>query len=119
MALKKYTCPPQGPAGSSTFSDDLVGFQLVTGGGLTQGNFEFATSFNEKTNRKFSTGTFSDPISLEGLGLESNNIQDIINTENHTDIIEYDYYPKHYFQFGLYSKWIQHFLIILGLKILK
>jgi len=71
MALKKYTCPPQGPAGSSTFSDDLVGFQLVTGGGLTQGNFEFATSFNEKTNRKFSTGTFSNPISLEGLGLES------------------------------------------------
>ena len=71
MALKKYTCPPQGPAGSSTFSDDLVGFQLVTGGGLTQGNFEFATSFNEKTNRTFNTGTFSDPISLEGLGLES------------------------------------------------
>jgi hypothetical protein len=72
MALQKFTCPPQGPSGASSFSDDLVGFQLVTGGGLTQGNFEFATSFNEKTNRTFNTGTFSDPISLEGLGLESN-----------------------------------------------
>ena len=48
MALQKFTCPPQGPSGASSFSDDLVGFQLVTGGGLTQGNFEFATSFNKK-----------------------------------------------------------------------
>jgi hypothetical protein len=88
MALKKYTCPPQGPAGSSTFSDDLVGFQLVTGGGLTQGNFEFATSFNEKTNRTFNTGTFSDPISLEGLGLE-NTLQSRTIFENNFKV-----YPK-------------------------
>jgi hypothetical protein len=31
MALQKFTCPPQGPSGASSFSDDLVGFQLVTG----------------------------------------------------------------------------------------
>jgi hypothetical protein len=71
MALKKYTCPPQTATGSGTFSDDLVGFQLVTGGGLTQGNFEFTTSVNEKSNRTFTTGNFSEPISLDALGVSS------------------------------------------------
>lgn len=71
MAIKKYTCPPQTPSGGGTFSDNLVGFQLVQGGGLTQGNFEFTESVTEKTNRKFSTGVFSNPINLEGLGIGS------------------------------------------------
>jgi hypothetical protein len=71
MANKKYTCPPQSATGSGTFSDDLVGFQLVAGGGLTQGNFEFVTSTTEKTNRSFITGSFSDPINLETMGLSS------------------------------------------------
>lgn len=71
MANKKYTCPPQSATGSGTFSDDLVGFQLVAGGGLTQGNFEFVTSTTEKTNRNFITGSFSDPINLETMGLNS------------------------------------------------
>jgi len=71
MAITKYTCPPQTATGSGTFSDYLVGFQLVTGGGLTQGNFEFVTSVNEKSNRTFSTGNFSDLISLDTLGLEN------------------------------------------------
>lgn len=57
--------------GAGTFSDNSVGFQLVTGGGLTQGNFEFTTSLTEKVNRTFSTGTFSSPVNLEGLGLSS------------------------------------------------
>ena len=39
MAIKKYTCPPQPASGAGTFSDDLVGVQLVQGGGFTQGNF--------------------------------------------------------------------------------
>ena len=38
MAIDKYTVPLQKDAGSAVFSDNLVGFQLVTGGGLTQGN---------------------------------------------------------------------------------
>jgi hypothetical protein len=71
MAIKKYTCPPQSASGSGTFSDDLVGFQLVTGGGLTQGNFQFTTSVTEKTNRTFTTGTFSNPITLDSLGVDS------------------------------------------------
>ena len=71
MAIRKYTCPPQSASGAGTFSDDLVGFQLVTGGGLTQGNFEFVTSFNEKSDRTFTTGNFSEPITLDSLGVES------------------------------------------------
>ena len=73
MAIKKYTCPPQSATGAGTFSDDLVGLQLVAGGGLTQGNFEFTSSANEKTNRTFNTGTFSEPINLNSLGIESIN----------------------------------------------
>lgn len=71
MALIKYTCPPQSATGAGTFSDDLVGFQLVQGGGLTQGNFEFTTSITEKNNRTFNTGNFSEPINLDGLGVSS------------------------------------------------
>lgn len=73
MATKKFTCPPQTASGQGTFSDNLVGFQLVQGGGLTQGNFEFIESVTEKTNRTFSTGNFSDPINLDSLGIETIN----------------------------------------------
>lgn len=71
MALKKYTCPPQPASGSGTFSDNLVGFQLVDGGGFTQGNFEFTESLTEKQNRTFSIGSFSDPINLDTLNITS------------------------------------------------
>ena len=67
MAIKKYICPPTPASGAGTFSDDLVGFQLVQGGGLTQGNFSFITANSEKSNRTFNTGTFSEPINLETL----------------------------------------------------
>ena len=68
---KKYLCPPQKATADNTFSDNLVGFQLVGGGGLTQGNFEFTTSVTEKSNREFIIGTFSDPITLDSLGVTS------------------------------------------------
>lgn len=71
MSRTKYTCPPQTPSGQGTFSDNIVGLQLVTGGGLTQGTFDFTTELNEKTNRTFFTGVFSTPINLNGLGLEN------------------------------------------------
>lgn len=32
MAIIKYTCPPQTASGEGTFSDNLVGLQLVAGG---------------------------------------------------------------------------------------
>lgn len=71
MSKIKYTCPPQSPSGQGTFSDNIVGLQLVTGGGLTQGTFDFTTELNEKTNRTFFTGVFSTPINLNGLGIEN------------------------------------------------
>lgn len=71
MSRNRFTCPPQNPSGQGTFSDNIVGLQLVTGGGLTQGTFDFTTELNEKTNRTFFTGVFSTPINLNGLGLES------------------------------------------------
>lgn len=71
MAEKKYICPPTPPSGAGTFSDNLVGVQLVNGGGLTLGNFEFRTSVTEKENRKFITGVFSKPFNLESLGLDT------------------------------------------------
>lgn len=62
------------PGGVKTFSDNLVGFQIVDGGGLTQGNFEFTSAIYEKTNRQFDTGVFSDPYTLENLKID--NIQE-------------------------------------------
>src|SRR6056300_976965 len=68
---KKYRYPPAPPSGAETFSPDLVGFQLVDSGGLTQGNFEFTTSVVEKVNRTFNTGVFSNPFTLENLDIDS------------------------------------------------
>ena len=61
--------------GVKTFSDNLVGFQIVDGGGLTQGNFEFTSAIYEKTNRKFDTGIFSNPYTLENLKID--NIEEV------------------------------------------
>jgi hypothetical protein len=58
------------PGGVKTFSDNLVGFQIVDGGGLTQGNFQFTTAIYEKTNRTFDTGIFSDAYTLENLKID-------------------------------------------------
>lgn len=71
MARKFYRYPPRPSSGAGTFSDDLVGFQLTQGGGLTQGNFEFTTSTVEKSNRQFNIGAFSEPISLDTLNISS------------------------------------------------
>jgi hypothetical protein len=75
MARKKFLYPPAPPSGSQTFSDNIVGLQIVAGGGLTQGNFEFTSAIYEKVNRKFDTGIFSEPYTLENLQIE--NIEEI------------------------------------------
>lgn len=70
--MEKFRCPPKYYAsGANTPFDDLVGFQLVTGGGLTQANFEFTHSFSEKANRNFTIGVFSEGISLEDLNFNN------------------------------------------------
>ena len=71
MAKKKYFYPPAPPVGSETFSDDLVGLQLVKGGSLTTGVFEFTPNTSDKTNRSFDLGVFSDPVSLDSLNVGS------------------------------------------------
>lgn len=71
MAVTKYKCPSPPPNGSGTFSNELVGVQLVTGGGLTQGNFQFTSAIYEKIDRNFDTGLFSDPYTLENLKIDS------------------------------------------------
>jgi hypothetical protein len=77
MAKKKYFYPPAPPVGSETFSDDLVGLQLVNGGGLTNANFEFTNNVKDKANRGFDTGVFSNPLNLESL-----NVKDIEETKS-------------------------------------
>jgi len=67
----KYRYPPAPNSGDQTFSPDLVGFQLVNGGGLTQANFEFTTSVVEKVNRRFDIGVFSDPFTLDTLNIDN------------------------------------------------
>jgi hypothetical protein len=66
----KFFYPPTPGNGAGTF-DDIVGFQVVEGGGLTSAVFDFTTSVTEKVNRTFSIGTFSNPISLEDLDVNS------------------------------------------------
>jgi hypothetical protein len=79
MANNTYKCPKPPSSGAGTFSDELVGYQLVTGGGLTQANFTWTTYLTEKSNIDFYIGAFSDPISLDTLEinglLESRGIQ--------------------------------------------
>jgi hypothetical protein len=70
MSTTKYTCPPQTASGQGTFSDNLVGFQIVDGGGLTQGNFEFTRTVVEKNNRSFESGQFSEKVSLDTLDIK-------------------------------------------------
>ena len=67
---QKYFYPPRPASGTNTFSDNIVGLQLVDGGGLTQGNFEFTTAVTEKVNRTFNIGAFSEPITLENLDID-------------------------------------------------
>ena len=67
----KYFYPPRPGSGAGTFSDNIVGLQTVEGGGLTQGNFEFTTGVTEKVNRTFNVGAFSEPMSLDMMGIDN------------------------------------------------
>lgn len=70
MAKQIFRYPPAPPVGNSTAFNNIVGFQLVTGGGLTQGNFQFTTAIYEKVNRNFDLGVFSQLYNLENLNIE-------------------------------------------------
>jgi hypothetical protein len=77
-----------GASGADTPFDNIVGLQTVTGGGLTQGNFEFDISLSEKNNRTFNIGVFGDPISLDVLGLTS------VNESRELQSKEYRVFPN-------------------------
>jgi len=89
MATQKFTCPVPA-SGEGTFSDGLVGLQLVDGGGFTQANFAFTTSIAEKQNRTFNIGTFSDPISLDTLNVQDVDESRIIALNNFRVYPNYD-----------------------------
>ena len=56
---------------------------------------------------------------MKGLGLEKNNLKKIIDLGVFKDFKEYYYYPKNYFQFGLYYKWISRFIENFGEENIK
>ena len=75
--------------GTSSVFDNIVGYQLVTGGGLTFGTFDFTPSIFDTLPRKFQTNVFDAPVNLESLG-----ISDIGDTR--TAIAkELDVYPNY------------------------
>ena len=58
--------------GAGTFSDYLVGNQYVTGTPqFTLGNFSVTDSVPTKDDRDFDLGSFSEPITLSTLNIES------------------------------------------------
>ena len=46
---------------------------------------------------------------IKGLGLEKSNFQEALSKDQNDEFKAYDYFPKYYFQFGLYSKWLKRF----------
>ncbi len=56
---------------------------------------------------------------LKGLGKEKRRIDKIIEEEGCLDFKEYNDYPKQYYQFGLYYKWISRFIENFGKENIK
>ena len=105
----KYFYPPRPGNGAGTFSDDIVGLQTVTGGGLTQGNFEFTTLVAEKVNRVFGIGAFSTPISLENLDIYSEQEANRILQSQFRVIPNFD--PSQVGNFSLYGSLSKRFSV--------
>jgi hypothetical protein len=68
--MAKKFIPNTAASGAQTPFDNIVGLQLVDGGGLTTGTFAFTTSIKEKVNRNFNIGKFSSGVSLENLDFD-------------------------------------------------
>ena len=56
---------------------------------------------------------------LRGLGKEKRRIDEIIEDERYLDFEEYEDFPKQYYQFGLYNKWISRFIENFGKENIK
>ena len=56
---------------------------------------------------------------MKGLGLEKNNIDNSISNGCVFNFKEYEDYPKFYFEFGFYHKWIMRFVLNFGKQNIK
>ena len=56
---------------------------------------------------------------MKGLGIEKRSIDEMIREDKLADFQEYDDYPKQYYQFGLYNKWISRFIENFGIENIK
>tara|TARA_S200000501_G_scaffold40033_1_gene32655 strand:- start:3616 stop:4539 length:924 start_codon:yes stop_codon:yes gene_type:complete len=56
---------------------------------------------------------------MKGLGLEKNKLEEIINVRAEFNFKEYYDYPKYYYEFGLYFRWIKRFLNDFGKENIK
>ena len=92
------------PIGTNTFADNLVGVQITDAGGLTQGNFQFTSAIYEKTNRKFDTGVFSTPYTLENLKIDNIEQAKRIIEQNFKVYPNYDLSEITSFSFFVFSK---------------
>lgn len=77
------------PGSGSGVFDNLVGYQLVTGGGLTSSNFEFTPYISERIPRKFYTNVFDAGVNLESLGISDiGDVRTVLSKE-------FDVYPNY------------------------
>jgi hypothetical protein len=89
--------------------DNLVGYQLVQGGGLTYGNFQFTPSITEKTSPSFYTNLFDKPINLLDLGISDiSNVRESI--ANELNIVP-NYDISQVFNFSLYGSLSKRFSV--------
>lgn len=89
--------------------DNLVGYQLVQGGGLTFGNFQFTPSLTEKVTPSFYTNIFDKPMNLLDLGVSD--ISDIRNSIAKELNVVPNYDISQVFNFSLYGSLSKRFLI--------
>jgi hypothetical protein len=77
------------PGSGGGVFDNLVGYQLVTGGGLTSSTFEFTPYISERIPRKFYTNVFDAGINLESLGISDiGDVRTVLSKE-------FDVYPNY------------------------
>lgn len=81
--------------------DNLVGNQVVQGGGLTFGGFEFTPSLTEKATPSFYTNIFDKPMNLLDLGVSD--ISDIRNSVAKELNVIPNYDISQVFNFSLYG----------------
>ena len=89
MPNNRFRYPPAPPNGEGTFSDNLVGNQWVDGTSqMSNGNFTVTENYESPQQTNFSLGGFSDPITLESMGVD--NTENIKLTNSLEIFVNYD-----------------------------